>query len=108
VIPTLLITIAAEGVVVVAYAVWRRKPLISLLLTSIFANLVTQSVLRIALVLSFRNYLTTLAIAEIGIWLLEGLILYGIPSNKLKFSEALLLSLAMNLTSLALGWFLPV
>jgi hypothetical protein len=107
-ISTLVITVIVEGVIVIVYATWRKKPLISLLVTSIFANLVTQSVLRIALTLSFRSYLSTLAFAEIGIWLLESLILYGIPSNRLKFSEALFLSLLMNLSSLALGWFLPV
>ncbi len=107
-IPTILITVIVEGLVVLTFALWRKKPLTSLLLTSIFANLVTQSVLRIALTISFRDYLTTLAVAEIGIWLLEALVLYGIPSNKLRFSEALLLSLAMNAASLALGWFLPV
>ena len=40
--------------------------------------------------------------------MIESALLYVIPANRLRFSDALLLSLGMNLVSFALGWFLPV
>lgn len=68
----------------------------------------TQSLLWIGLSVFFQNYLSTLIVAEILIWGLEGLILSFNPANQLRLTEALLLSLAMNVTSFGLGWFLPV
>ena len=97
-----------EGVVVICYALWRKKPVQSLLLTSILANMITQSMLRMALILFYRQYLLTLAVAEILVWMIESLFLYAIPSNRLTLAEAALLSLLMNLASLAVGWFLPL
>ena len=79
-----------------------------ILLTSILGNLVTQSLLWVALTLFFQHYLTTLLIAEILIWLIEGFLLHGLRLNWLSIRELLLLSLIMNLSSFGLGWFLPV
>jgi hypothetical protein len=62
----------------------------------------------IALNLFFQNYLVTLFLSEILIWIAESLLLYSIPANQLSIKEAILLSLEMNLTSFTLGWFLPV
>lgn len=62
----------------------------------------------IALNLFFQNYLATLFISEILIWIAEGLLFYFIPANHLSIKEASLLSLAINLSSFTLGWFLPV
>jgi hypothetical protein len=108
VIVTLTITIVIESIVVTGYALWRKKPLIHLLLSSIIVNLFTQSILWVALNAFLRHYLTTLLIAEICILGTESIILYLYRYNKLKPGEALVLSLAMNLTSFTLGWFLPV
>lgn len=87
---------------------WRGKPLAPILLTSITGNLITQSLLWIALNLFFRHYLLTLLIAEVLIWILESLLLYSVPANRLYFTDAFFLSLGMNLVSFAVGWFLPV
>jgi hypothetical protein len=108
VIVTLLITVLLEGTVAIVYSAWRKKPVLPILLTSAYGNLVTQSVLWIVLTLSFRHYLLTLALAEILVWGIESLLLYGIRANQLKLKEAALLSLGLNGISLALGWFLPV
>jgi hypothetical protein len=105
---TLLVTIVVEGIVVLAFARTRNKPVRPLLITSIGANLITQSMLRIGLNLFFRDYLLTLFAAEILIWIGEGLLLYFIPWNKLKLKDSAFLSLGMNLSSFALGWFLPL
>ena len=106
-IQTLAITILIEGVVCLIYAFWRKKPIRSILLTSIFANLITQSLLWVALNIFFQHYLVTLLIAEILIWLMEGLLFYALRLNRLDIGESLLLSLIMNLSSFGLGWFLP-
>jgi hypothetical protein len=108
VINTLLITILVEGLVSVVYSTRRRKPVVPILLTSVLGNLVTQSMLWIVLMLSFRYYLVTLLVAEILVWGSEGLLFYSISANQLKLKEAALLSLGLNSISLALGWFLPV
>lgn len=107
-INTLLVTILVEGAVGLAYALWRKKPVAAILITSIFANLITQSLLWIGLNLFFPHYLITLLVAELLIWMIESLLLYFVPANQLRFSDALLLSLGMNLASFALGWFLPI
>jgi len=107
VIATLLVTLIVEGGVVVCYALWRKRPIWSLLLTSSLANILTQSLLWIILILYYNHYLVILAITEILVWGIESLFLYVVPRNQLTLSEAALLSLVMNLSSLAFGWLLP-
>jgi len=108
VIATLAITILVESAVVASYAIWRKKPLYHLLFSSICANLLTQVFLWVALTLFPHDYLITLFIAEICIWGIEAFILYLYRYNRLTLREAMLLSLAMNLASFSIGWFLPV
>jgi hypothetical protein len=108
VIGSLLVTVFSEGVIVLAYALWRGKPAGMILLTSIIANVITQSMLWDALNLFPTHYLTALFTSEILIWLIEGAFLCLFPGNQLGWKEALLLSLGMNLASFGLGWFLPV
>lgn len=107
-IATLLPTLLIEGLVAAVYARWQGKPIVSILLTASLANLLTQSLLWLALIVFYRAYLPTLFLAEVGIWLLEGLALRIIPANRLSWREALILSLGMNLASFGVGWFLPV
>jgi hypothetical protein len=107
-IVTLFITITIEAIVVLGYSIWRRKPLGPILFTSTIANLLTQSLLWSALNLFFGHYLITLLIAEILIWMIESVLLSYFPANQLRFAEAVLLSLGMNLASLISGWFLPM
>jgi hypothetical protein len=49
-----------------------------------------------------------LAVAEVLIWGLESILLYVVPANELRWKDAILLSMSMNLASFALGWFLTV
>lgn len=107
-ISTLLVTIAVEGGIAISYSLCRSKPVGSILLTTLLANIFTQSLLWIALNLFFQRYLITLFLAELMIWLLEGILLFRFRSNKLNFRESLLLSLMMNLSSFAFGWWLPI
>lgn len=105
---TLLPTLLVEGLIAAFYSHWQRKPLVSILLTASLTNLLTQSLLWLALTAFYRAYLPTLFVAEIGIWLGEAVILRLVPANRLAWNEALLLSLGMNLTSFGPGWLLPV
>jgi hypothetical protein len=108
VIFTLTATILVEGVIVFIYSRWQGKPLRPLLLTSLFANLITQSLLWSALFLFFRHYWLVLIVMEIAIWLVESLIFYRVRANQLTLKEAMFLSLAINLASFSAGMFLPV
>jgi hypothetical protein len=94
--------------VVIGYSSSRKRRVAPLLSTSICANLITQSLLWVALNIFFRQYLTVLLVGEMLIWLLESLLLYSVPANHLRAVEALLLSFMMNMVSFGLGWFLPV
>lgn len=105
---TLLLTLVCEGLVVLGFARWRGKPWPSLLLTACLADVLTQTLLWLALTTLDADYLRVLVAAEVGIWLLEAVFLRCVPANRLTWREALLLSLAMNLVSLGMGWFLPV
>lgn len=107
-IDTLLITVLVEGVLVLAYCIWQKKPLLSIFVTSLAANVVTQSVLWVVLNIFFQHYLATLLITEILIWVMEGIALFGIRKNHLRVWEALPLSLVMNLSSFGVGIWLPV
>ena len=105
---TVLITLLLEGAVALGYCVWRKRPIQPLLFSTICINLLTQSLLWILLSLFFRQYLITLIVTEFFIWIVEGGLLYFIRANRLRFGDALLLSLGMNLASFGIGWFLPV
>lgn len=107
-IRTLAITIVIEGVVCLVYTLWQKKPVRPILITSVLANLITQSLLWIALNIFFQHYMVTLLIAEILIWLIEGLLFYVSGLNRLNAKESLLLSLAMNLSSFGVGLLLPI
>ncbi len=105
---SLPVTLLSEALVVASYARWKEKPLVPLLACSVAANLFTQALLWLALQLFFEQYLRVLFMMEFFIWLIESAILYLYPRNRLGLREAALLSLAMNLTSFTIGWFLPV
>jgi hypothetical protein len=105
---SLLATILIEGVVIIGYARWRKKPAGRLFLIGVLANLLTQSLLWGALYLFPTQYLAALFTAEGCIVVIESAILHCVPGARLPGFEALGLSLAMNLTSFGIGWFLPV
>jgi len=105
---TVTVTILIESAIIFLFAKWRKKPLNSLLLLGVLANLLTQSLLWIALTLFPNNYLPVLLTMELLIVGIEGFIFYFYRGNHLRINEALLLSFAMNLASFTIGWFLPV
>ncbi len=105
---TLAVTILTEGIVVTGYSFWQKKPLARILLASMLANLLTQSVLWGLLSFFPEHYLITLFVTEVFIWLIESAFLQLFPGTRLGWPAALLLSLGMNLASFGVGWFLPV
>ena len=107
-IVTLFATILIEGIVVWGYSIRRKKPIVSILLTSMIANLLTQSLLWIGLNVFFDHYRIALFVFEIAIWGIESIFLCRIPSNQLDLMESLLLSLMMNLSSFVFGLIVPV
>lgn len=107
-IVTLFVTILIEGAVVLGYCSWRKKPARSIFFSSVFINLLTQSLLWVALNFFFHNYLLVLFLTEGFIWLIEAFLLFVFKPNRFGFQEAMLLSLFMNLASFISGWFLPV
>ncbi len=105
---TLPLTILIEGLMAGGFALWQKKTVINLLVASLFANLLTQSLLWGVLRLFPGHYLLALFSTEFLIWLLESAMLYYFPGTRLTWNEALSLNLGMNLASLGIGWFLPV
>ena len=105
---TLLITLLIEGMVVLVYSAIRRRPAGDLLLVSFIINIFTQITLWVALRIFFSYYLIALIVAEVLIWLVESVLLHRLSRESLSLSNAVFLSLYMNLASFGIGWFLPV
>jgi len=104
---SLSITILIEGLIALGFSLWRQKPVRPILFTSICANLITQSLLWMVLTIFFRHYLPALIVTELLIWIIESVLFYAVPANRLRLKDALILSLGMNLLSFGVGWFLP-
>ncbi|MDO8755236.1 MAG: hypothetical protein Q7J80_15170 [Anaerolineales bacterium] len=107
-IETLAVTILVEGVIGLAYSLLQKRSPGPILVTSFIANLITQSLLWMALNIFFQHYLIALWIAEFFIWLVESVLFFVFRWNQLTFRESLFLSLLMNLSSFGIGWLLPV
>lgn len=102
------ITLGCESFVLSVFAHRQNKPLKSLLLSGLLANLVTQPFLWVWLAVFYRMYWVALLTGEALIFLGEAVLLKLIPDNRLSWREAILLSLLMNSLSLGAGIFLAV
>lgn len=107
---TVPLTLLLELPVLIAYARWRGKPLKLWVTLGLAVNLVTQPLLWSMAVGGGLRYfpLTTLALVEAGIWLVEAALLYLPLRRQTTFPAMLLLSLVMNALSFGLGLLLPV
>lgn len=108
VIRTLPVTILIEGIVVLAQALFRKKPAGLLLFASVVVNLLTQSFLWVVLGLFYRHYTAALLAAEFFIWPLESFLMLRLANGQLDLKGAIALSFCMNAASFGVGWFLPV
>lgn len=106
-IRTLLVTILIEGSVVLLFCAIKKKTVGSILLASFVVNLFTQTILWVWLGIFHRFYISALLIAEIFVWLIEGLLMGKLSNGKLNYQAAFGLSLYMNLASFGIGLFLP-
>lgn len=106
-IRTLLVTILIEGSVVLLFCAIKKKPVGSTLLASLVVNLFTQTILWVWLGIFHRFYIAALLIAEIFVWVIEGLLMSKISSGRLNYQDAFGLSFYMNLASFGIGLFLP-
>jgi len=104
----LLVTLITELAIGLIYVTWRKRPWFSVLLTILLMNMVTQPVLWF-LVKELRLSLCIwVYVLEVIVWLVEARILYIVLRKSARFSETLLLSLAMNLASFGIGLLLPL
>ena len=102
------ITILLETPIALLWCRVKKKPTGSILLTTLVGNILTQAGLWALLLLIWRPYWLILLTAEVGIWVIEGLLLAVLPANRLLLAEAMQLSLWMNLASFGVGLALPI
>jgi hypothetical protein len=106
----LLATIAIEGFVALVYAVVRGERVSRWLTNVLLVNLVTHPVLWSVMgrQSSSLSYLSILAVAEAGVWLVEAALLWLLGGGRVAWKKALVLSFVLNGVSLGVGLMLPV
>lgn len=106
---TLPITLGLEAALALLYARLRRHDGLTLMTLTLLVNLITQPLLWIVLVgQSGESLLWVLGLFEVGIVLVEAVLLYLMQGKELPFKEALILSLLLNVDSFVVGLFLPI
>ncbi len=106
---TLPATIIIELVLAGIYALKRKNSLLPTLTLVCLANVITQFAFWVALnTYSAANEIFLTLGLEIIIWGVESLIFYLPQRQDMKFKEAALLSLVLNLVSFGIGIFLPI
>lgn len=107
-ISTLGLTVVLESAIVLAVCVVSRRPVMRLLSACLLVNLLTQACLWLTLLMFDEPYLAVLMVAEVFIWLAEGVLLSWLAGEWLSLRAAMALSAGMNLTSFGVGLLLPV
>ncbi|OGO18319.1 MAG: hypothetical protein A2Z14_03910 [Chloroflexi bacterium RBG_16_48_8] len=102
------ITVAAEALLGLLYAVIRKQPKVVTIAMILLANTITLLPLwMIATFIDGDFNLLAIIFTEIIIWLVESAILYLTQRRSIPFWEAAVLSLILNGTSFLMGLFLP-
>ena len=105
----LLTTVIIEVLLGLGYALWRKRPLLIVLTTILLLTLATQPALWVTIsALNSRYSWIAILIAELVVWLVEALGLFLVQRKSVKFTEMLLLSLALNVASFVIGLFLAL
>ncbi len=102
-LPALLLAIITESAVLFLLARVRKKPARRLLVACGLVNVVTVTALALVIGLASTT-ITTLVVAEVVIWLFEAAFLALYPGTEVNWTEGLVFSLVMNMTSLLAGW----
>lgn len=107
---SLALTLTVEIILALCYVFFFKKEIENLITLVLVANIFTQTALWILLIkFPQDSYWWTIACAEIGIFFVEAIIFYyPLKKKKIKFREAMGLSLLLNAVSFGLGLFLPV
>jgi hypothetical protein len=107
--PAVPLTALIECAAALIYAAIRKRNLAATVTFVLLANLLTIPVLLfLALIFGFNAVGFVILTAEILIWLVEAVVLFILQRRTIKFHEALLLSLGLNLLSFLTGLLLPV
>lgn len=106
----LLATMAIEGFVALVFAAVTGERVTRWLTNVLLVNLVTHPALWFVMGRQSGDvsYISILAVAEAGVWLVEAVLLYLLDGGRVAWKKALVLSFVLNGTSLGLGLMLPV
>jgi len=106
----LLVTIVVEGFVALVYAAVSGERVTRWLTNVLLVNLVTHPALWFVMGRQSGDvsYVSILAVAEAGVWLVEATLLYLLGGGRVAWKKALALSFVFNGTSLGVGLMLPV
>jgi len=105
----LIITLVVELLLGAGYALWKKRPGSIVLTVILLLNLITQPALWITISgFSGMNPILLTLLAEVVVWLVEAGGLYLSQRATIRFREALLVSLALNAASFAIGSLFPV
>lgn len=110
VVPTLPLTFALEGSILIGYAISQKEPVPTWLTLAFGINLITQPLLILALIFSGGGgeSFWVLIIAEVLVFTTEMGILRLIKRQDLGWVQAALISLIINAASFGIGLILPV
>ncbi|RPI30538.1 MAG: hypothetical protein EHM70_13655 [Chloroflexota bacterium] len=105
----LAVTVAIEGVLVLVYTAWQKKPMAGLFTTVLYLNLFTHPTLELAMnSLAPNGSWLVLLLAEVVVWLVEAGVLLLAQRKTISARHALLLSLVLNAASFLGGLALVV
>ena len=103
------LTVCIEACLGLLYAVIRQRHRFQTLSLISMVNLITLPLLWVTIQYFFgAAHWAVMLLAETLVWLIEALLLWATQRKSLHFSEALLLSFALNTTSLLIGLLLPL
>ncbi len=106
---TLPITLVLEAALALLYARLRRRDGLTLMTLTLLVNLITQPLLWVVLTGHAGGYAFLMfGILELGIILVEAVLLYLMQGKELPFKEAMLVSLLLNAASFGVGLFLSI
>lgn len=105
----LIATLIVELTLGVVYVFWRKHPKMLFLTVILLINLITQPALWLTISgFSGRYPIIIVLIAEAFVWLLEAAGIFLALRKRVRFGEAILVSLVLNAVSFGLGMFLPL
>lgn len=106
-IKTFLITLLIESVIAFGYLKSIKMPYKETLMGVLLANVITQPIFVFFVNLWKISDLTYILMFELGIWIIESLILFRV-SKQLSYKKILFLTFCLNAISYGVGLLLPI